>query len=61
MNPVFAKLPIKGKKTYYVLTELKNEGKDGFDLLLTDGEKCWNGLSNIQFNPRTVDMLFDLS
>ena len=43
MNTYFVRLPQCGGKTYFLLTHLKDEGKEGFDLTLTDGDKFWEG------------------
>ena len=37
------KLPQCGPKTCFLLTHMKEEGREGFDLTLTDGEKFWEG------------------
>ncbi|XP_076471739.1 uncharacterized protein LOC143301382 [Babylonia areolata] len=43
MNTSFVKLPQCGAKACFLLTQLKDEGKEGFELTLTDGDKFWEG------------------
>ncbi|KAK7098364.1 hypothetical protein V1264_002680 [Littorina saxatilis] len=43
MNTTFVKLPQSSGKTSFLLTQLKEDGKEGFELTLTDGEKFWEG------------------
>jgi hypothetical protein len=43
MNTSFVKLPPCGSKTCFLLSQLKDEGKEGIDLTLTDGEYFWEG------------------
>lgn len=43
MSLSFVKLPGCGKGSCYLLTQMKDGGKEGFDLTLTDGENIWNG------------------
>ncbi|KAL8614221.1 hypothetical protein ACOMHN_026438 [Nucella lapillus] len=43
MNTSFVKLPACGPKPCYLMTQLKDGGKEGFDLTLTNGNKFWEG------------------
>lgn len=43
MSLSFVKLPGCGKGSCYLLTQMKDGGKEGFDLTLTDGENIWDG------------------
>ncbi|XP_041365256.1 DNA repair protein XRCC4-like isoform X2 [Gigantopelta aegis] len=39
----FVKIETAPRKSYYLLSELKDGGKEGFKLTITDGERVWAG------------------
>ncbi|KAK7481518.1 hypothetical protein BaRGS_00027280 [Batillaria attramentaria] len=43
MNSSLVQLPGCGKGPSFLLTQLKEGGNEGFTLMLTDGEKIWDG------------------
>ncbi len=37
------KISSAGKKEYYMMTTLHEDGEDGLDISMCDGDNAWNG------------------